>query len=540
MASEGVAANRRSRRPRLILAAILAVVFLVVLRPPRRVFTPDQAIYALVGSEMLHGAVLYRDVWELKGPAVSFFYAGLMAVLGYSPPLFDLFSTAWVLFVAFCAFLLARRLWDSEAAGIGAGGMVAFACVFPPGRHMNAELIALPFVLVGVHSLLVGLASGARWRLAAAGACLTIAALTKAVFCLDVVAAGTGLLVWACSFGRSSGARRGRMTSAPAQLVRAGALVLAGSIVALLPFGAYFAAHNALGSFWDSYVQTNFAYVQHVPLRETLRGAVRCLEGEALMLGGLWGLALGGLVAFRARRHPLHERVLLPTWLLMTALGVAAGRHFFPHYLMQMVGPASVLAGWSVAAVGRALRAEQPAARDLGAAAGLCLLVFAAIPLLPRAYNAASGWRSVGQYDTYTINEVRTAEYLQARTEPGDRIFAVGINAQLNLMTGLRPASRFIDTGLLATRMSGGPSARRVDASRLWREDVERTRPTYVIVSNYNRALEGAGGLERTPEFQQWLREHYEHETTLRGSGDASAFYNELYRRRDGASSEPR
>ena len=48
---------------------LLAVLLLIILRPPHRAFKPDPAIYALVGSEMLHGAVLYRDVWDNKGPA---------------------------------------------------------------------------------------------------------------------------------------------------------------------------------------------------------------------------------------------------------------------------------------------------------------------------------------------------------------------------------------------------------------------------------------------------------------------------------------
>ncbi|MEN6345379.1 MAG: hypothetical protein ABFE16_08715, partial [Armatimonadia bacterium] len=56
----------------------LLVLFVGIgLRPPGEWLTPDQAIYGLVGREMLQGAVPYRDLWDNKGPVMLFAYTGL-------------------------------------------------------------------------------------------------------------------------------------------------------------------------------------------------------------------------------------------------------------------------------------------------------------------------------------------------------------------------------------------------------------------------------------------------------------------------------
>ena len=40
----------------------------------------DQGLYGYEGWRILHGDVLYRDVWDQKPPGVAFLYAGLQTV----------------------------------------------------------------------------------------------------------------------------------------------------------------------------------------------------------------------------------------------------------------------------------------------------------------------------------------------------------------------------------------------------------------------------------------------------------------------------
>ncbi|HKR93188.1 MAG TPA: hypothetical protein VJR88_13040, partial [Novosphingobium sp.] len=40
----------------------------------------DDQYYYLIGQRILHGAVLYVDVWDRKGPALYLFYAAVGAI----------------------------------------------------------------------------------------------------------------------------------------------------------------------------------------------------------------------------------------------------------------------------------------------------------------------------------------------------------------------------------------------------------------------------------------------------------------------------
>ena len=516
--------SSRRRAARILLWALSALLLLGVLRPPHRALKPDQAIYALAGSEMLQGAVPYRDVWDNKGPVLLFLFAGLFAVMGHRPPLYDLAQTFLVCALALGVYLVARRLWGREG-GIGAAAIAVFACSFPAARELNAEILGAILVVFGIHLLLRGLDTGRAPALVGAGILLVTAPLAKPVFCLDLLAVGIAAVVWT-----ASRRERGETTARPAAS-RAWGLPVLGALLGLLPWAAYFISHGALGDAWEVYVRSNFVYLEQTPLAEARKSALTFLEGAVFALAALWGLAAGGVAGLWTERRPRHEKVLLCAWMLATVLGVLAGRRFFPHYLVQAFAPAAILAGWPLALLAQGLRARQETLRRLSVAFALCLAFLLGVQVLARLYNSTHAWMNLGRDDHYTVNEVVTADYLRHTTQPGDRIFVVGMNGQLSLMTGLRPASRFIYTRYLWEATT--PEARR----RIWgpwHEDMRRHRPRYVILSNYNRLLTGPEGrLVDDPEFGAWLRRHYRHETTLRGPGPSHVFYNELYRRKD-------
>lgn len=226
-----VSSATRSRAVRLLLWALLAVLLLGLLRPPHRAFKPDQAIYALAGSEMLRGAVPYRDVWDNKGPVLLFLFAGLFAVLGNQPPLYDLAQTVLVCVLALGVYLVARRLWGREG-GLGAAVLTVFACSFPAGRELNAEILGGILVVFGIHLLLRGLDTGRGPALVGAGVLLVMAPLAKPVFCLDLLAVVVAAVVWTVGIRE-----RGETLARPAAL-RAWGLPVLGALLGLLPWGS--------------------------------------------------------------------------------------------------------------------------------------------------------------------------------------------------------------------------------------------------------------------------------------------------------------
>src|SRR5437588_12426867 len=47
--------------------------------------TPDHALNAVIGHELLHGRRLYADLWDQKPPGVYAAYAAADLLVGYGP-----------------------------------------------------------------------------------------------------------------------------------------------------------------------------------------------------------------------------------------------------------------------------------------------------------------------------------------------------------------------------------------------------------------------------------------------------------------------
>ena len=65
------------RRNEILGAATIMTVALAFRLPYANcgILNPDEAIYATIAREILHGAVPYRDIWEIKPPLIFYLYA---------------------------------------------------------------------------------------------------------------------------------------------------------------------------------------------------------------------------------------------------------------------------------------------------------------------------------------------------------------------------------------------------------------------------------------------------------------------------------
>jgi len=92
----------------IVLALCAALGVLNVWNP----FTYDQALFAMGGHRILHGELLYRDIWDTKQPGIFWFFALGIRLFGYSEEGVHLLELVW--FTAFAAVLMTslRRAFD--------------------------------------------------------------------------------------------------------------------------------------------------------------------------------------------------------------------------------------------------------------------------------------------------------------------------------------------------------------------------------------------------------------------------------------------
>src|SRR4051794_4627302 len=287
-----------------------------------------------------HGS-LYGAYWLDRPPLLLALYK--VAVLGGATGIPLLAALAAVALVV-ATTLPTRAVAGERAARIAAvlsavlASSVALRAVFAP-----AELLASAPAAASIGCLVLAHRRRRMGWLVAAGGLAVCAALVKQSF-LDAGFAGTVFVI--------AGGVHDRRPPWREALGYAG-----GAAVPLLAVGAWLlAADVSAGSL--VYAVAGFRLqglhtlaASSVPLQARLH--------SLLLPGALSGLFLALLVALGGLRALRGERVLVVTlaaWLAGCAVGVLGGGSYWPHYLIQLTAPASLLAA-------AALASAPPAAR---------------------------------------------------------------------------------------------------------------------------------------------------------------------------------
>src|SRR5712692_8168104 len=80
----------------------------------------DSSIFTYIGQVILDGGAPYRDAWDVKAPAVFFFYAAAL-LAGKFPLALRLSEAVWQLATAALLGLIASRLFPGRSVAPAAG-----------------------------------------------------------------------------------------------------------------------------------------------------------------------------------------------------------------------------------------------------------------------------------------------------------------------------------------------------------------------------------------------------------------------------------
>jgi Dolichyl-phosphate-mannose-protein mannosyltransferase len=363
-------------RPPVFLSAVALILVVLAgglcLAMP---FSGDQAYFAVYGRELTRGAVLYREVFDIKQPGIFWFYSLGGSLFGFTEVGIHLFELIyWLAFSVFVSVALRPYF----ATRWGAPLVPVFAVVV---YYLYAGLLDLTQIeiLVAFPLLLAwwlidqaepATRRGFR-RYAAAGLAAAAVVLLKHVYVLIV------LTFLAYSLIRAQ--RRGATTP---DIRRAVGAFGVGLIVPLLTVAIYFAAYGQLGRIWWATFELGPAaqVITERPLSYLKWGIRRFLIGY----GPIVILAVLGCVGV------LRERTG-PTWRLVAGMviwcvvgGVAFMlQGWFEHKWMLFTVPLGILALVGLERLVAAARALSKEARLVGMAAGMLLGVLAFVAGAP-------------------------------------------------------------------------------------------------------------------------------------------------------------
>jgi hypothetical protein len=510
----------------LDVAAFAAIATLAVLT----IFLPysgDQALFARGAREIAHGAVYYRDFWDIKQPGVFWWFTGAGAIAGYGSVAVHVVEAVYLLAFAVVVRIAVRgrqrHVVLEPLVPLVAVGFY-YLTATAPDRTIPEILAAFPlFVSLYLAVLAVERPERAVTWLALSGAAGGITCLFKLVYAPIVAAFWIVALVVLH-----------RRAARPARDL--GAAGVAAIVAALLPLAgaaAYFAVAHAGRITFD----TTFVYPPQVSRTSTMHTTALARTLVKLTVedyGVLIVLAGAGLVVRPWRRwNPFT--VMLVAWVIVGAL-IIVPQKWNSYQREQLLVPLAVLAVFGVDALWSAWRTR-------GASTGarvvrVGVIVVAVVLLASSARVLARNTRDLarnGFARTAADRDAIRRSYSEYR-ELEDDVRAVApvpgrAHAPIYVI-GHPLVYELLDRNQAIALNGWGPEQWVGDQFDQLREQLGCAMPAALYVDNFSHTTIE----ERSPATWRFVTSRYR---SVRASHDTGGFGLTLYTRRAGAPSPP-
>jgi len=439
----------------------------------------DEGVYAMVGRALLHGEMLYRQVWENKPPAIYLLNAAAERLGGAGHVITSMRLLALIASVIALAALY--RLMAAER-GTGAARLAVLVAGIGldlpliDGTEANAEIFVAAASATGMALIWDAVRSvpAAGRRFPSSGSALVLAGIAFGIGILFKLPAGADALAAALVIGFHR-----------QPLIRLAALVLG----ALIPLGAmsgWLAGQGLVGDALYATIGYNRGYVS------TGQSLHSPIVGLFTVLAPLGALIAGSIIAWRGRRSGLPFSAGAAWWLGLSLIGALASGRAYPHYFLQAVVPIAICvvllldesvrrkaapgveppaeAGWE----GRRLRPDvvpaTSAARYRRAVVGLVAAWAILVPLTSSvalrlgSAHPAPGSDTLAYYayfwqhqtgglddaaygnriDPRVERNIAIANYLRSHPRPPNRLYVWGNAPWIYYLSGYQPATRFL------------------------------------------------------------------------------------------------
>ena len=429
------------RRTRIVLAAALLVCLGLRLLYVRFSLGIDEGGVAFIANAWGtgHGS-LYGAYWLDRPPLLVALYK--VAILAGPTGIRVLGALAALALVA-TTTMVTRAVAGDRAARVaavlsaGLAGSIALSSVYTPG-----ELLASVPAVASIGCLVAAHHRGqARWLVGAGLLAVTAVLIKQSV--LDAGFAGAVFLI-----ASSLRDRRPHLRWAAAYAV--GALIPLAAVAAWLLVADISPGSLAYALFGFRVHALDALSASTLPLHVRVRSLL--LPGAA---SGLFVVLLLGLRGLAILRGDRVVAVTLGAWLVAGSVGVLGGGSYWSHYLIQLVAPASLLAG-------AALSVARPRTRAF-AVAGLAAIAFVG------TVAGVSPARAVQERQ----GVVPVARYVRTHARPGDTQYVMYARANVGYYTGL-PSPYPYAWSLLVRAVPGAPA-------RLLHLLESPQRPTWIV-----------------------------------------------------------
>lgn len=481
---------RLTRSDIIFLICLALIPILLYLPFAGTPFERDEGVYATIAQGVLHGQVPYRDLFDNKPPLVYIWYAFSFTLFGESVFAPRILAAICLSLTTLALFNQARMVLPMPAARFAAA-LFAISTGLPwVALHANTEAYMLLPLVTSLMFFTIGMRDGRlRWFLIA-GAFAGLAMMTKQVAMWNLLALAMVALVW----HRRTAETQWRAIAPMASL-------FAGCLAALAVVALPFTFMGALDDLIYANLSYNWVYINFLSYAQRLANFGYGILFFSAVAAPFVAGALAGLVILWRKRSAATDYVLI-LWAIASALGVASGGRFFPHYFLQLMPSAAVLTG--IVVYDRFVNgSEKVISRPAWLLATFLIVVSvgttAVLYLAPRQAEEQVV-SSVFHQKEWEASSQQLGEYIKARTNEDDLIFNYGRESQIYFYADRSPAIPYFYDWVVAYDKDSFP---RILA------DLNESKPVYFIDS-VQAPLFDDWGAAHPPELRQFLEENYD------------------------------
>ncbi|MBF0553102.1 MAG: hypothetical protein HQK96_00935 [Nitrospirae bacterium] len=461
----------------------------------------DSAIFVNIAHHLIHGKLLYRDVWENKQPVV---FAVNALALKLGDGTFNSIRAMERLFAAGAAivfFIITVRTFLSS--WIAAMFTIIFLVYFysPMTFSMGnfTEEYASVFMLFGVLCALEAVWRENSFLVLLSGAFFSVSVLTKEPFLLSALPWMVYLL-----------AGKAGKTSMQGRLKRFSIFFTAGAAVPLLSALAYFVFTGTLTN-WLDVIYFNLTFSTHEPSYHNPLSQKIALSLHAFSTL-VWFIrtvnvffALGVISVFQKSflRKYRYVPLILPIWFILSLLAVNIQNHHYNHYYIQVM-PGFIM----TAACGAAFMAFNMRRLLLPALSSVLIAAFLILSLLILDNTMArAGFNMLTKYTASTVAEEPISLYIKEHTKDNDTIWVPSYDKYIYLQSGRLTPTKY----LFFFGMSFYPGMIETTGEKMasLKADLLKNRPAFIFLKRDNELdlLSPAG-------IPQWVKANYTLDST--------------------------
>ncbi|MBI3954647.1 hypothetical protein HY333_01245 [Candidatus Collierbacteria bacterium] len=412
------------------IIAMLVVVFMRLPSLSEPGWYGDEGIYLVLGKALREGLVWYRDIHDNKPPMLY-----LLAAAAGSVFYFRLLLMVWML-VSVAVFdrlsrVMIKNIWAQRLSLLAFAFLTSWPAI--EGNIANAEIFMILPVMLGV--LLLTKERASTWQLFLAGALWAIAFLFKVPSFFEVWGLGFFLFI-----GRKKKVKEMFKAVTDKRLW----LVVSGFVFIVAVSSLYYLIMGAGREYLIAAFLQNFGYLSSWRTGSITKSGASTQSG--LFARGLILLVVYSIFLWRSRKLDWRYRLTF-SWFVFGLFGALLSERPYPHYLIQVVAPGSLLLcltakkiarwGWAGVAIGLLV-------------IGVLRFKFYFYPTLRYYGNFISyvgGKMDERSYkNSFDYRAARTeeaAEYIKKITNEGERIFVWGDEPFIYVLSERLPVGKY-------------------------------------------------------------------------------------------------